>query len=106
MGAIAHQHADHVVLTSDNPRDEPPSLILSQILAGIPDSDAVDVIEERSDAIDEAVQRAAARDVILIAGKGHEETQETAGVKRAFSDVAEAGQAMARRRSAAGTAKP
>ena len=59
MGAIAHHSADHVVLTSDNPRDEAPSLILSQILAGIPDNEAVDVIEDRHAAIHEAVQRAA-----------------------------------------------
>ena len=102
MGAIAHQIADHVVLTSDNPRDETPSLILSQILAGIPDGDAVDVIEDRRAAIHEAVQRAAARDVVLLAGKGHEETQEVAGVKRAFSDVAVAAQALAQRGGAAG----
>jgi UDP-N-acetylmuramoyl-L-alanyl-D-glutamate--2,6-diaminopimelate ligase len=102
MGAIAHQHADHVVLTSDNPRDETPSLILSQILAGIPDNDAVDVIEDRRAAIHEAVARAAARDVVLLAGKGHEETQEVAGAKRPFSDMVVAAQALALRGSALG----
>jgi len=102
MGAIAHQIADHVVLTSDNPRDETPSLILSQILAGIPDGDAIDVIEDRRAAIHEAVERAAAGDVVLLAGKGHEETQEVAGVKRAFSDVAVAAQALALRGGGAG----
>jgi UDP-N-acetylmuramoyl-L-alanyl-D-glutamate--2,6-diaminopimelate ligase len=102
MGAIVHQHADHVVLTSDNPRDEAPALILSQILAGIPDSDAVDVIEDRRAAIHEAVERAAASDVVLLAGKGHEETQEVAGVKRAFSDVEVAAQALALRSGASG----
>jgi UDP-N-acetylmuramoyl-L-alanyl-D-glutamate--2,6-diaminopimelate ligase len=100
MGAIAHQRADHVVLTSDNPRDETPSLILSQILAGIPNNDAVDVIEDRHAAIHEAVQRAAAHDVVLIAGKGHEATQEVAGIKRAFSDAAVAAEAMALRNGA------
>jgi UDP-N-acetylmuramoyl-L-alanyl-D-glutamate--2,6-diaminopimelate ligase len=102
MGAIAHQHADHVVLTSDNPRDETPSLILSQILAGIPDSNAVDVIEDRRAAIHEAVERAATSDVVLLAGKGHEQTQEVAGTKRPFSDVAVAAQALALRGSASG----
>jgi len=97
MGAIAHQSADHVVLTSDNPRDEPPALILSQILAGIADASGVDVIEDRRAAIHEAVERAGARDVVLLAGKGHEETQEVAGVKRPFSDVAVATQALALR---------
>ena len=102
MGAIAHQIADHVVLTSDNPRDETPSLILSQILAGIPDGDAIDVVEDRRAAIHEAVERAAARDLVLLAGKGHEDTQEVAGVKRAFSDVAVAAQALALRRGGSG----
>ena len=102
MGAIAHRVADHVVLTSDNPRDEVPGLILSQILAGIPDSDAVDVIEDRHAAIHEALQRAEAHDVVLIAGKGHEETQEVAGIKRVFSDVAVATEALALRGAASG----
>jgi UDP-N-acetylmuramoyl-L-alanyl-D-glutamate--2,6-diaminopimelate ligase len=105
MGAIAHRSADHVVLTSDNPRDEAPSLILSQILAGIPDNEAIDVIEDRHAAIHEAVLRAAARDVVLIAGKGHEETQEVAGIKRAFSDVAVAGVAIAQRGAASGATR-
>jgi UDP-N-acetylmuramoyl-L-alanyl-D-glutamate--2,6-diaminopimelate ligase len=105
MGAIAYRSADHVVLTSDNPRDEAPSLILSQILAGIPDNEAIDVIEDRHDAIHEALQRAAAHDVVLIAGKGHEETQEVAGVKRAFSDVTVAAEAMALRGGASGATR-
>ena len=102
MGAIARQSADHVVLTSDNPRDESPSLILSQILAGIPDDSPVDVIEDRAAAIHEAVERARDSDVVLIAGKGHEQTQEVAGVKRPFSDVAVAAQALQLRGSASG----
>jgi UDP-N-acetylmuramoyl-L-alanyl-D-glutamate--2,6-diaminopimelate ligase len=97
MGAIAHRLADHVVLTSDNPRDESAALILSQILAGIQGDDTVDVIEDRRLAIHDAVARAAAHDVILVAGKGHEDTQEIAGVKRGFSDIAVAAQALALR---------
>jgi UDP-N-acetylmuramoyl-L-alanyl-D-glutamate--2,6-diaminopimelate ligase len=102
MGAIAHKQADHVVLTSDNPRDESPALILAQILAGIHDDQAVDVIEDRRAAIHEAVERAGPRDVVLIAGKGHEETQEVAGVKRPFSDLAVAEQALGSRQSGFG----
>lgn len=94
MGALAHKGAEHVVLTSDNPRDESPALILSQILAGIHQSDAVDVIEDRRAAIHDAVLRAASNDVILLAGKGHETTQEVAGVKSEFSDVAIAAEAL------------
>jgi murE/murF fusion protein len=97
MGAIAHRLADHVVLTSDNPRHENPALILSQILAGIQGDDTVDVIEDRRVAIHDALSRADTADVVLLAGKGHEETQEVAGVKRPFSDVAVAAQALALR---------
>ncbi len=94
MGAIAAERADHVVITSDNPRAEVPATILSQILAGVPAHEAVDVIEDRAEAIHFAVQRAAAGDVVLLAGKGHEDYQEVAGVRRPFSDVAQAQAAL------------
>ena len=97
MGGIAAQHADHVVITSDNPRHEAPGTILQQVLAGVPGHRAVDVIEDRSEAIHTAVRRAAAGDVILIAGKGHEDYQDVAGVKRPFSDVAQAQAALQER---------
>jgi MurE/MurF fusion protein len=97
MGAIAARLADQVVLTSDNPRDEAPGFILAQILAGIAGHDEVDVIEDRREAVARAVVRAAAADVVLLAGKGHEQTQEIAGVLRPFSDVQEAQQALQRR---------
>ena len=87
MGAIAACGADELVITSDNPRDEAPALILSQILAGIAAPDAVAVIEDRRAAIAEALQRAAPSDVVLIAGKGHEATQEIRGAKLPFSDL-------------------
>jgi UDP-N-acetylmuramoyl-L-alanyl-D-glutamate--2,6-diaminopimelate ligase len=90
MGAIAHRLADAVVLTSDNPRDEAPALILSQILAGVAGDHQVAVIEDRHQAIAGTIGEAAAEDVILLAGKGHETYQETAGVRRPFSDEAEA----------------
>jgi len=73
MGAIAERLAQHVVATSDNPRGESPSFILSQILAGVVGHDDVDVIEDRAEAIAHAVASADARDVILLAGKGHED---------------------------------
>ena len=90
MGAIATKLADRVVLTDDNPRDEAPGFILAQILAGITGHDEVDVIEDRREAIAYALAEAAPADVVLLAGKGHEQTQEIAGVKHAFSDVQEA----------------
>ncbi|MDT7837223.1 UDP-N-acetylmuramoyl-L-alanyl-D-glutamate--2,6-diaminopimelate ligase [Aquabacterium sp. OR-4] len=100
MGAIAHRLADDVVLTSDNPRTESPGAILSQILAGIADSTAVAVIEDRREAIGHAVRQAGANDVVLIAGKGHEDYQDVAGVKRPFLDAAVAAQALAMRGAA------
>jgi len=101
MGAIAARGADHVVITSDNPRDEVPSHILAQILAGVTGHDEVDVIEDRREAIHGAVREARAGDVILLAGKGHEDYQEIAGVKRPFSDLAEAEVALREREGAA-----
>jgi len=97
MGAIAARLADRVVLTSDNPRNEAPGFILSQILAGITGHDEVDVIEDRHEAIAHALAQAAPADVVLLAGKGHEATQEIAGVKREFSDLREARAALGRR---------
>lgn len=105
MGATAERHADHVVLTSDNPRSEAPSLILAQILAGVPGHDDVDVIVDRREAIAYALNEAAPNDVVLVAGKGHEATQEVAGVKTPFSDVDEAARVLASR-AAASTRAP
>lgn len=100
MGAIARRRADQLVLTSDNPRDEKPGAILCQILAGIADSAEVAVIEDRAQAIADAITRAAPADVVLIAGKGHEDYQEVAGVKRPFLDASVAAQALAQRGAA------
>ena len=102
MGAIAAAGADRVVITSDNPRDEEPQAILAQILAGVTGHDEVDVIEDRRAAIAHAVRSAAPGDVVLLAGKGHEDYQEVAGVRRPFSDLLEAQAALqARERAAA-----
>ncbi|HEY2927695.1 Mur ligase family protein [Piscinibacter sp.] len=100
MGEIAQRLAQHVVVTSDNPRDEPPARILAQIVAGMTEANAPLVIEDRRAAIAHAVARCDARDVILVAGKGHEDYQEIAGVKQPFSDVVEAQAALARRSAA------
>ncbi len=99
MGAIAARDADHVVITSDNPRLESPAAILAQILAGVTGHDEVDVIEDRRAAINDAVREAAPGDVILLAGKGHEDYQDIGGVKRPFSDVTEAQAALLQRQS-------
>lgn len=104
MGATAERLADRVVLTSDNPRDESPAFILSQILAGVVGHDDVDVIEDRRAAIEHAVAGAGERDVILVAGKGHEDYQEVGGLRHPFSDVVEAQVALARRAARGGAA--
>jgi UDP-N-acetylmuramoyl-L-alanyl-D-glutamate--2,6-diaminopimelate ligase len=90
MGAIAARGADQVVITSDNPRREPPASILAQILAGVPGHDEVAVVEDRAEAIAHAVCNARRGDVVLIAGKGHEDYQEVAGVRHPFSDLEQA----------------
>ncbi len=97
MGAIAQRLADRVIVTSDNPRNEVPAAILADIVAGQDRRDRAIVIEDRRAAIAQAVAQAAPRDVLLIAGKGHEDYQEIAGVRHPFSDVAEARQALAAR---------
>jgi UDP-N-acetylmuramoyl-L-alanyl-D-glutamate--2,6-diaminopimelate ligase len=98
MGAIASQKADQVVVTSDNPRSEKAESIIAHILLGLTHSKTVDVQTNRALAIEDTVVRAAANDVILVAGKGHELTQEIAGVKHAFSDREHAQQALRGRR--------
>jgi UDP-N-acetylmuramyl-tripeptide synthetase len=102
MGALAQRLADRVVVTSDNPRLEAPAEILDQIVAGLVGArDHVEVIEDRREAIARALEFAAPRDVVLIAGKGHEEYQDVAGIKHPFSDVEAAGAALAAREAAA-----
>ena len=98
MGEIAARVADEVIVTSDNPRNEDAQQILAQIVVGIQGQRKHVVANpDRREAIAAAVARAKAGDVILIAGKGHEDYQEIAGVKHPFSDVAEAEAALARR---------
>jgi UDP-N-acetylmuramoyl-L-alanyl-D-glutamate--2,6-diaminopimelate ligase len=94
MGAIAAQIADQVVLTSDNPRSEKPEAIIAQILLGASQSPLLGVQADRELAIAQVIAGAGAGDVVLLAGKGHEETQEIAGVKRPFSDKQHALQAL------------
>ena len=98
MAAAAAQYAQHVVLTSDNPRSEDPHTILNQMLTGLPPSAKAIVIADRAQAITQAVQHARAQDVVLVAGKGHEDYQEIAGVKHPFSDVQHARDALQQRR--------
>ena len=94
MGQAAQTYSDCVYVTSDNPRSEVPETIIDQILAGMKHGDALHVQADRAAAIAEAIARADARDVVLIAGKGHEDYQETKGVRHPFSDMDEAQKAL------------
>jgi UDP-N-acetylmuramoyl-L-alanyl-D-glutamate--2,6-diaminopimelate ligase len=97
MGEIAAKRADRVVVTSDNPRGESPASIIAHIVAGIVDRSHAEVVEDRRLAIAQAVAAASPRDVVVLAGKGHEDYQEIAGVRHPFSDVSEATQALMQR---------
>ena len=98
MGAIAARNADQVLLTSDNPRSEDPIEIIADILEGVlaeaQMKQAPLVLAERREAIAAAIAAAAAGDVVLIAGKGHEDYQERAGQRIPFSDAASAAAAL------------
>jgi UDP-N-acetylmuramoyl-L-alanyl-D-glutamate--2,6-diaminopimelate ligase len=85
MGAAAARLADRVLVTSDNPRSEDPLKIIAEIVAGMPAPRRIE--PDRALAIAEAIAGADARDVVLLAGKGHEPYQEIAGVRHPFSDL-------------------
>jgi UDP-N-acetylmuramoyl-L-alanyl-D-glutamate--2,6-diaminopimelate ligase len=88
MGKLVERLADRAIVTSDNPRGEDPQKIIDEILAGFTHTDEATVIEERAAAIAWTVAQADPDDVVLIAGKGHEDYQEIAGERRPFSDYA------------------
>ncbi len=87
MGGVAADLADIAYVTSDNPRTEQPAAIIKDILRGIPDKKRVQVIEDRAQAIKAALTQAADGDIVVIAGKGHEDYQIIGTVKKYFSDV-------------------
>ncbi|MBT3066791.1 UDP-N-acetylmuramoyl-L-alanyl-D-glutamate--2,6-diaminopimelate ligase [Rhodoferax sp. U11-2br] len=97
MGAVAASHADRVLVTSDNPRSEAPDAIICQILLGLSGVPDVMVEPDRARAIAQALAQAAAADVVLVAGKGHEDYQEIAGQRHPFLDLAHVRQALAQR---------
>ena len=97
MGAIAERLADRVIVTDDNPRGEDGDAIVAQILAGMDRPDAVVVQRDRARAIGLALSGAAPGDVVLVAGKGHENYQEAGGERRPFDDLDVARAAMEER---------
>jgi UDP-N-acetylmuramoyl-L-alanyl-D-glutamate--2,6-diaminopimelate ligase len=95
MGRIAGELADVAIVTSDNPRSEDPEAIIGEIVAGIAGRDDIVTEPDRRAAIDQAVGMAEDGDVVVIAGKGHEQGQEFAGGRKVpFDDVAVAREAL------------
>ena len=97
MAAAAEAAADQVVLTSDNPRSESPEAIVAEMVQGLSRPPLAHIQLDRAKAIAEAVTQAAAQDVVLVAGKGHESEQDIMGVRHPFSDVAQARRALQQR---------
>lgn len=95
MGAAVAAHADHAIVTSDNPRNEDPAHIVADILTGMPPNQIVEL--DRRNAIRAAILAAHSDDIVVLAGKGHEDYQEIHGVRHPFSDLAEAQRALVER---------
>jgi len=94
MGSVACRLADQVVLTDDNPRGEDGGEIIAQILQGIPGQDGVLVQRDRAKAINHAIRSAAKDDLVLVAGKGHEDYQLVGDLKLPFSDFEQVERAL------------
>ena len=97
MGAIAEKYADTLIITDDNPRTEDPKLIVQDIIAGITRPHKAIIEHDRSRAIAHAISCAKPDDIVLIAGKGHETTQQIGMKKYPFSDTMEAKLALENR---------
>lgn len=95
MAAVAERLADAVWVTDDNPRTEEPAQIVADIRAGFKVPEQVQFIHGRGDAIARLIAQAEAADVLVLAGKGHEDYQEIMGVRQPFSDLIEANKALA-----------
>jgi UDP-N-acetylmuramoyl-L-alanyl-D-glutamate--2,6-diaminopimelate ligase len=100
MGAVAAAASDLAILTSDNPRDEDPEVIIEEVLTGVPggrENGRVVVEADRRVAIRRALDTAEPGDIVVIAGKGHETYQEIAGRRMPFDDAVEARDALSAR---------
>ena len=99
MGKIAEDLSDLIIVTSDNPRDEEPGAIVDEILAGISQKDnRVRRIVDRREAISESLKLARENDIVVVAGKGHEQYQEIKGVRHHFDDREEVERALGLRK--------
>ena len=94
MGEVAQRLADHVVLTDDNPRSESSAQIIDGILEGMVRNEQVHVVRDRAQAIAQTIAAADVDDLVLVAGKGHEDYQEINGVRQPFSDIEQVKAAM------------
>jgi UDP-N-acetylmuramoyl-L-alanyl-D-glutamate--2,6-diaminopimelate ligase len=99
MGRIASEMADHAIATSDNPRSEDPQKIIDDILEGAASNLEVEI--DRGKAIERAVTAAQPGDIVLIAGKGHEDYQIIGGERFHFCDREQAAAALAKRHASA-----
>ena len=97
MAAAVEAFADRIVLSSDNPRGEAPQDIADDLLQGLVEPTRAAIVLDRAQAIAQTIAHAQAADVVLLAGKGHEPTQEAGGARRAFSDAFHARAALAAR---------
>lgn len=86
MASIAEQYADNVIVTDDNPRTEDPDVIFADIMQGFKKPNAIQKMHIRQYAIEQAIEQADSKDVVLIAGKGHEDYQIIGTKKYHFSD--------------------
>ena len=86
MGSVAEQYADRLVVTDDNPRSEEPRAIVADILAGLLDAGRAQAIHGRTEAVTSAIMQAKPDDVVLIAGKGHEDYQIVGNQRLDYSD--------------------
>ena len=94
MAETASQLADEIVITADNPRSEKFNDIVAQMVKGIPHGFSFQIIESREQAVSYAIANAKVDDVVLLAGKGHEDYQEIAGEKLSYSDLVAARRAL------------
>jgi UDP-N-acetylmuramoyl-L-alanyl-D-glutamate--2,6-diaminopimelate ligase len=95
MGAVARRLADRIVLTDDNPRHEDGGSIIEQILDGVGETAGVTVERDRARAIAAAIAGASGNDLVLVAGKGHEDCQLVGDLKLPFSDREQVDKALA-----------
>jgi UDP-N-acetylmuramoyl-L-alanyl-D-glutamate--2,6-diaminopimelate ligase len=87
MGAAAEEYADKIIITADNPRSENNEIIVEAILNGLENPQAAYIEHDRHQAIHYAIAHAKKEDLVLVAGKGHEQYQEISGVKKPYSDI-------------------